>query len=666
MSPARRIYPWADAQGVRELASHLAAGEFDLVHTHSAKAGAIGRMAARRVGVPAIVHSFHGFPFHEFQSPASEARLLAIERRLARDHGLLPHGRDGGRGRGGPAEDRPAGSHPRDRQPDRRRSARLRQQRAGAGAPRPRDPRGREGRRDSGPARRTEGAARHGRGDRRAAPARRVHGLDRRRGPARQDRAADRAARGLDDRFLLARRTDGRRTLLPAFDVFAMSSLYEGLPCAVVEAMTCGVPVVATAVNSVPEIVVSGQDRAPRPAGRPGSLSRALAYLLDHPEEAARMAAAAREHIGDRFRPEVLGRDLTRGLRHRARDSPARRRGGGELMRGFLDTAGERLAIECALAWVAELIAEGAAGELRRSSAADALRPGPRRGRPRHAFDTDGWQPLTRGAWRRDGEVVVENVCTAGFDLHLSCTGGARRLHLPLAPARARPRRRAHAALALPPARPRRADPVPGALVGRTRGAPRCTPPPAPPELATPLLTAPSGVGRSTLIARGARGGRRWPPATTSAVGDGDDRLGSRRAAAGRGRRRTAACRTAASEAPMRAAPRRSCPTALVVLERGRAERSRRSSPAAPTTAGAALVTSTYMAGELRRYWAFAATLAAGTGLGPGASAGRGRGVGVRRAAAVLLARARAGAPGRRLSDLLADLGRSRHERRAS
>jgi len=39
--------------------------------------------------------------------------------------------------------------------------------------------------------------------------------------------------------------------------------------------------------------------------------------------------------------------------------------------------------------------------------------------------------------------------------------------------------------------------------------------------------------------------------------------------------------------------------------------------PCSPESAARALVTSTYMAGELRRYWAFAATLAAGTGLGP-------------------------------------------------
>src|SRR5215212_3344056 len=116
---------------------------------------------------------------------------------------------------------------------------------------------------------------------------------------------------GLADRFLLAGERKDVPQLLPGFDVFAMSSLYEGLPCAVVEAMSCGVPVVATAVNSVPEIVISGRTGLLARPGDPASLSRAIGYLLDHPDEGERMAEAARAHIGDRFSPEVLGRDLT-------------------------------------------------------------------------------------------------------------------------------------------------------------------------------------------------------------------------------------------------------------------------------------------------------------------------------------------------------------------
>ena len=93
--------------------------------------------------------------------------------------------------------------------------------------------------------------------------------------------------------------------------MFALSSLYEGLPCALIEAMTCGVPVVATAVNSVPEIVISGETGLLVRPRDPGSLSHGVAYMLDRPEEAERMAFAARASLGDRYQPEALGAALT-------------------------------------------------------------------------------------------------------------------------------------------------------------------------------------------------------------------------------------------------------------------------------------------------------------------------------------------------------------------
>ena len=110
-------------------------------------------------------------------------------------------------------------------------------------------------------------------------------------------------------RILLGERDDATN-VLPAFDVFALSSLYEGLPCAAVEAMACGIPVVATAVNSVPEVVVPGRTGLLARPGDPASLGRALSYLLDHPAEGARMARAARAHIGDRFAAQATGEDL--------------------------------------------------------------------------------------------------------------------------------------------------------------------------------------------------------------------------------------------------------------------------------------------------------------------------------------------------------------------
>ncbi|HET7379041.1 MAG TPA: glycosyltransferase, partial [Gaiellales bacterium] len=84
MARGRGLYPSTDTRGIRELLDHLRAGGFDVVHTHSAKAGAIGRLAARRAGARAIVHSFHGFPFHGFQTPVVRRSLLTAERGLAR------------------------------------------------------------------------------------------------------------------------------------------------------------------------------------------------------------------------------------------------------------------------------------------------------------------------------------------------------------------------------------------------------------------------------------------------------------------------------------------------------------------------------------------------------------------------------------------------------
>jgi glycosyltransferase involved in cell wall biosynthesis len=99
--------------------------------------------------------------------------------------------------------------------------------------------------------------------------------------------------------------------LLPAFDVFALPSRYEGLPTAVVEAMLCGVPVVATAVNAVGDLVVPGETGLLVPPQRPDLLAGAVRALLDSPADAARMAAVARARLGTRYSLPALRDALT-------------------------------------------------------------------------------------------------------------------------------------------------------------------------------------------------------------------------------------------------------------------------------------------------------------------------------------------------------------------
>jgi glycosyltransferase involved in cell wall biosynthesis len=112
-------------------------------------------------------------------------------------------------------------------------------------------------------------------------------------------------------RVLLAGQRVNVPELLPAFDVFVLCSRYEGLPTAVVEAMVCGIPVVATAVNSVGDVVVPGETGLLVPPGRPALMAHAVGFLLDSPEAAARMAAAAQARLGKRFGEPALRQALT-------------------------------------------------------------------------------------------------------------------------------------------------------------------------------------------------------------------------------------------------------------------------------------------------------------------------------------------------------------------
>jgi len=58
------IDPRDDLRALRRLGMIFRDVQYDVAHTHTAKAGALGRLAAHRAGIPRIVHTYHGFPFH--------------------------------------------------------------------------------------------------------------------------------------------------------------------------------------------------------------------------------------------------------------------------------------------------------------------------------------------------------------------------------------------------------------------------------------------------------------------------------------------------------------------------------------------------------------------------------------------------------------------------
>ncbi|MEK0426880.1 MAG: hypothetical protein RJB11_2971 [Planctomycetota bacterium] len=64
----RSIRPWTDFRAARILQQHLTQLRPDVVHTHSAKAGILGRSVAWKLKIPCVVHTVHGAPFHPYQA----------------------------------------------------------------------------------------------------------------------------------------------------------------------------------------------------------------------------------------------------------------------------------------------------------------------------------------------------------------------------------------------------------------------------------------------------------------------------------------------------------------------------------------------------------------------------------------------------------------------
>jgi glycosyltransferase involved in cell wall biosynthesis len=104
-----------------------------------------------------------------------------------------------------------------------------------------------------------------------------------------------------------------RPDLAPAYadaDIFALSSLWEGLPYVVLEAMSFGVPVVSTGVDGIPEAVADGESGLLVVPGDAGALAEAIVRLLNDPEARARMGEAGAAIVRERFGLERMADEL--------------------------------------------------------------------------------------------------------------------------------------------------------------------------------------------------------------------------------------------------------------------------------------------------------------------------------------------------------------------
>lgn len=80
----RELHPFRDFKSYYKLRKLIDEFKPDIVHTHAAKAGAVGRLAAIHSGVKVIVHTFHGHVFHSYFNPVKTRMFLEIERYLAK------------------------------------------------------------------------------------------------------------------------------------------------------------------------------------------------------------------------------------------------------------------------------------------------------------------------------------------------------------------------------------------------------------------------------------------------------------------------------------------------------------------------------------------------------------------------------------------------------
>ena len=307
----RRVDPVKDARVTLELARLFRQERLDLVSTHSSKAGIVGRLAARLASVPVVVHTVHGWGFHEHMPARTRRTYEVLERFLARHTDRLASvserttraGLEAGVGRpeqyvlirsGVPLER----FHPDE--------ACRRRVRAGLGWPADGPVVGSVGRLSpqKNPLDFTRAAARI------AAThpdARFLYVGD---GPLRADIERELDATGLRDRVALAGLRDDVPDLLRALDVFVLTSLWEGMPRVVLQALATGVPVVAYDIAGIAEAVRDGRNGFTVPPGDVAALADHVIRLLDDDGQRAGLGRRAREDFDESFSEEGMLRRL--------------------------------------------------------------------------------------------------------------------------------------------------------------------------------------------------------------------------------------------------------------------------------------------------------------------------------------------------------------------
>jgi glycosyltransferase involved in cell wall biosynthesis len=315
----REIAPAQDLRALRALQAIIRSERPDLVHTHTSKAGLLGRVAARREGVPAVVHTPHGHVFHSYEGGLKSRVFVAAERWAARKAdrlvALTANERDEhlALGVGRPEQWRVIHSGVDFAPFEAARASGVREAaRSELGLPPEAPVIGTVGRLVpiKGQCYLLEAFARvreqHpdarlllvGDGDLRAELESRARDLGL---PVIGEGGTSLPGAA---QFLGLRRDVAR--LMAAFDLFALPSLNEGMGRVLVEAMAMELPCVASRVSGTPDVVAHEETGLLVPPADPAALAAALQRLLANPAEARAMGRAGRGRAVPGFGVEAM------------------------------------------------------------------------------------------------------------------------------------------------------------------------------------------------------------------------------------------------------------------------------------------------------------------------------------------------------------------------
>jgi glycosyltransferase involved in cell wall biosynthesis len=299
----REIRPPSDARAFLRLVALMRGGRYDVVHTHSSKAGFLGRMAASVARVPHVVHTPHVFAFQMDTGKLLQRFYLLLERVAARatdriicvsteerdvalrmglSHAdafrVVPNGIDG-----------EAYANTGDAASSLRRRMGLRDDDFVFGS--------------VGRFSEQKGFAfllQAGQRVLERNPRARLLLVG--EGEKDLELRASSCRLGLGDRCIITADNRSDRGIYSTFDLFAMPSLWEGMPYALLEAMASARPIVATRVGGMREAIVSERSGILVPSGNSEDLAAAMIRIMEDRRLAAKLGAAAREVVLTRYR----------------------------------------------------------------------------------------------------------------------------------------------------------------------------------------------------------------------------------------------------------------------------------------------------------------------------------------------------------------------------